>query len=471
MDINLGDQSASEEQSINRDQIVSMIARMPEFHYFSKSEVAQLADSDLQTFQRGETLLSAGGMESRMILLLLAGKCSIEKPITVNGKEEVVCIERIHAPAVLGEVGVFSSQPRTANVVSESRSLGLLLPVKALLRRFELSKATYPQMLWSFAKLGVLRISSSASKYASLMNTLVECDILEAREFADEAMELEKIIGSKPGKSAITHNEFDMIRELVERLDTALAFACHFEQIFDNKMPSNDSMAKSFSGSLSVLAIEALLNNENQNKNIKQAVVETCANQKSLCQGTGDWAICLEGMIEATGDLADLSRLIKENQTQRREAPGAKAMIDGFACRIDKELKRVESETVKRFGLENLPARLDDSDESSIMENYMLNRIRKINARVLISDFEPDILSEYYKAGKITRNQVAMEFYKQLEDNPVLNLISAKFQGSPPEDKLEMKNDEFTLLEFFQLGHALIYPKLLYDKQYDWLRM
>ncbi|VAX24096.1 hypothetical protein MNBD_NITROSPINAE02-2240 [hydrothermal vent metagenome] len=454
-----------------KEHVINMIARMPEFHYFTKKEVARFATFDWQTFKRNETLMRAGEVDSKALVVLLAGRCSIQKPVKILGKTVVVPIEKIYAPAVLGEVGVFSSLPRTANVVSDTRSAGLILPVKTLRLHFEQSKATFPHLLWSFARLGVLRIRFGVLRHEEMTKKLVDCPIFEKPPFMNEVIELEALIGDEYDGKIVSMRDFDYIRDLVERVDVALAYAKHFENIEDEIMPVNDSTSLSFSASRSFLSVETLIRKESQGKNIKSQVVETCSKDYQKCFGSGDWTTCLEGLIEATDDLKDLKKVVREYANIREAAPGTDIMIEGFSNRICAELDKVGGEACKRFALERLPETLKDDPQSAMLEAFLGKKIKEVKARVLVTDFENGIFDEYYRSGKLTRNQVARAFYEKLKDHAVVSLISSRFPDVIDENGPIPTEEIYSLLDFIILGHTLYYPQLIEPYQKDHLNL
>ncbi len=454
-----------------KEHVINMIARMPEFHYFTKKEVARFATFDWQTFKRNETLMWAGKVDSKALVVLLAGTCSIQKPIDIQGKRVVVPIEKIYAPAVLGEVGVFSSLPRTANIVSDTRSAGLILPEKTLRLHFEQSDATFPHLLWSFARLGVLRIRFGVLRHEEMTKKLIACPIFEKPPFLNEVIELEALIGDEYDGKTVSMRDFDYIRDLIERVDVALAYAKYFENIEDETMPVNDSASLSFSASRSFLAVETLVRKESQGKNIKGAVVETCFKDYQKCFGSGDWATCLEGVIEATGDLKELKSVVREYKTVRTAAPGTDIMIEGFSNRVCEELGKVEVEACKRFDLERLPETLKEDAQSTMLEAFLGKKVKAVKARVLVTDFENGIFDEYYRSGELTRNQVARAFYEKVKDHAVISLISSNFPEVIDENGPNQKEDIHSLLDFIILGHTLYYPGLIEPYQKDHLKL
>ncbi len=440
------------------DQTISMMAWMPEFNFLTRQEVARLAEMPPHTFKRGEALIDPADNSQRILIILLAGECVIEKKVEINGETFAVNIETVHAPAVLGEIGVFSSVHRTATVLASQRSVVLLVPAETLTGYFEQSKETTKKMLWYFAKLGVMRIKTSTLSYDSLFRKYIKNESIKPHDFTKDVTALEEILGNDVEASNISSSFFDPVANLLDRVDKALGEVTYLDQIKDQPMPDIQQAPPTCINNLSLLARSVMKSGKYEGVPIKKALSEEFAKNLNLFTKDDSAKECIDIITGATYDLVDLSRTIKEANSKRTTKPGTQNMIDGFEKRMKTAFDDTVYQAKERFSVDKLPIRLGNDLQSVILARYLVKKIAEIKARVQTEHFEDLTNIEYTKPGIEARDSVAMEIYGRLSDHIIVQLlIPAIIENKMRYFASEYPKDS-SILDFLILGYNLHYP-------------
>lgn len=435
---------------------ISMMARMPEFHYLTRDEVEGLTSLGPQVYKPGETILEAGE-KNKTLVILLAGVCRIEYPVEVDGERRWVCVERVHAPAALGEVSIFAARPRSATVTADTKSVAIMVSSTALRDLFARSRATLPRMLWSFARLGVARIRNGAGRLDQLLEKYLGGSVSGRPDHEKEILRLERVIGPTAEKSNANEQTFDQISVLLEKVDGDLGFVSYLDQMGDGKFPPAADIPGRGGAALSPLAAAALDKMAGGAASIKEKVTKTAAENPGLLPD-GGWMRAVMEMIRAVDEIRALAPLAFEAKSKRSAQPGSDEMIAGFADRIEKELDSLEGETMELFGVESLEKALADEEAARRLDSFLSRRVRKIKARVSVEDFEAGtLLDDYHQPGDKIRNRAAMEIFNRLSGHPVMSVIMS---GSCGKGRIcaGRRGDESSLLGFFCLGCRLAYP-------------
>lgn len=436
---------------------INMMTRMPEFQYLTRDEVARLTELGPRIYQKDETLLSIND-DPQILLILLAGVCRIETRTSIAGDNHTVCVERVHAPAVLGEVSIFSTMPRSASVVTDRKSVAIIVPASSLRELFKNSNATLPLMFWSFAKLGLARIRTSVTQFGKLYDKYIRTDTEDAPDFEKEIFRLEKIIGPEPSKSKVDENTFNSLSALLENVDKALGVISHLDQIKDKIIPSDSLIAPEQKASLSPLAALAASRPGSRGKPIKQAVAEACVENPDTCPRHLGWIPCVEAIILATKELMSFLPLAQGKDNKRGAIPGSEDMIGGFTKRIEKELDRIENDALERFGLESLTNEIEDESARFTLSRFLSRRISNIKARVSLEDFESAGLSEYHRPGPEVRDKTALELFNRVYNHPVIWATLNKTCHKMESCERKNADSDRSLLDFFCRGCRLAYP-------------
>jgi len=456
-DVLLSDDDSARHRALT-DQTISMMAWMPEFNFLTRKEVARLAEMPPHTFKRGEALIDPADNSQRILIILLAGECVIEKKIEINGETFAVNIEIVHAPAVLGEIGVFSSVRRTATVLASQRSVVLLVPAETLIGYFEQSRETTKKMLWYFAKLGVMRIKTSSLNYEALFRKYIKNESVKPYDFTKDVTALEEILGNDVEASNISSTFFDPVANLLDRVDKALGEVTYFDQIKDQPMPDVRKAPPTCMNGLSPLARSVAESGEYEGLSIKKALSEKLAKNLELFTEDDSAKEAIDIITGATYDLIDLSRAIKEANSKRTTKPGTQSMIDGFEKRIKNAFDKIVHQAQERFSVSKLPAKLGNDLQSVILARYLLKKVAEIKARVEAEHFEDLTNIEYTKPGRETRDSVAMEIYGRLSDHIIVQLLIPAII----ENKMRYFANEYpkdsSILDFLILGYNLHYP-------------
>ncbi|MGK7344392.1 MAG: Crp/Fnr family transcriptional regulator [Candidatus Nitrospinota bacterium M3_3B_026] len=435
---------------------VSMMARMPEFHYLTKTEVEDLTRLGPQVYKPGEAILESGE-KNRMLVILLAGICRIEYPVVMDGERRWVCVERVHAPAVLGEVSIFATRPRSATVITDKKSVAIMVSSKALRDRLEGSGATLPRMFWSFARLGLARIRNGAGRLEQLLEKHLGRNAAGRPDYETGILRLEKVIGPTAEKSNVDEETFDQISVLLERVDGDLGFVSYLDQMSDGGFPAAANIPGPGKSALPPLAAAALEKMAGGASSIKEKVAQAAADNPGLLPG--GWMETVLEFIRAVDEIHRLAPLVYEARTKRSAQPGSEEMIEGFADRIERELDSLEDETMERFGIESLEKLLSDKEAAGRLDGFLSRRVKKIKARVSVEDFEAgSLLDDYHQPGEDIRNRAAMEIFNRLSSHPVMSVIMA---GSCRRDRGcadRGAGGGGSLLDFFCLGCRLAYP-------------
>lgn len=275
--------------------ILDMISRLPEFHYLTRDEVTLLIHDGPHVYQRGEALLNIEKRSVDSLVVLLAGECVVEVIAEVGGKRVWTQIEKICAPGVFGEVGLFSSSPRTARVITAMRCVALRIPEQTLVDHFRRSKASLPRMLWSFARLGATRIQMAMKKFETRMrHNLGPMELSFPNRQADLVRIMERMDAMPPDYES-WRSIFSDISAQLESVNRDLALLSYYELLPDPPLASLPAAATlplaryKLDGSLSTKqAITRALLDSAQVENAAPVIVRIMAETASALLGHSD---------------------------------------------------------------------------------------------------------------------------------------------------------------------------------------
>jgi CRP-like cAMP-binding protein len=443
---------------------LNLIARMPEFHYLTRAEVASLARRQPKVYRKGETIIAAGSDDESVMAILLAGACKINAPLFLNDRQVHVCVEHISAPAVFGEVIAFSSAHcrRTVNVVAARRSIAILVPATLLKIHFERSKTAAPVMLWSFATLGLARVRASSAKFNRLVEKYVKAKGRLPLNLEDEAQAIEDLIGSSPEKasSAVNEEVFDSIAAMLDKVNSALALVSYFDQLRDHQLPSVSSLEPAPSG-VSKLALDTLSGHAGPDKSIKQAVAETMA-ARFVNPGheTAEWKPYLEEMANAVEDLLGLASTYYTAHDRRHTTFGAGPMIDGFVKRMEREMDKTMEDAKERFDIVLPISQLEKAPNLDRIASFFQSRMDSLKIRNLSLELDRAGQDEFIRDETQIRDHVAIDVYNRLSRHPVLRVVMQSICETQKSCPKLGDTFDITLLDLFCLGCRLIYPPL-----------
>ncbi|MBI4829012.1 MAG: cyclic nucleotide-binding domain-containing protein [Nitrospinae bacterium] len=280
--------------------ILDMISRLPEFQYLTRDEVTLLIHDGPHVHQRGEALLNIEKRSVDSLVVLLAGECVVEVIAEVGGKRVWTQIEKICAPGVFGEVGLFSSSPRTARVITAMRCVALRIPEQTLVDHFSRSKASLPRMLWSFARLGATRIQMAMKKFETRMrHNLGPMELSFPNRQADLVRLMERM-DAMPPEYESWRSIFSDISAQLESVNRDLALLSYYELLPDPPLASLPAAAGEsvttlplarykLDGSLSTKqAIARALLDSAQVENAAPVIVRIMAETASVLLGHND---------------------------------------------------------------------------------------------------------------------------------------------------------------------------------------
>jgi hypothetical protein len=443
---------------------VNMIARMPEFHYLTRAEVASLARRQPKVYRKGEVVISTGSGDENALAILLAGACRIDAPLCLGARRLNVCVEHVSAPAVFGEVAAFSSlhYRRMVNVVAARRSIAILVSAQGLKVHFERSKVAPPLMLWSFAMLGLARVRASSAKFNRLVEKYVKVKGTLPLNMQEDARKLESLIGPSPEKASSAVNEelFDSIASMLDRVNGALALASYFDQLRDHQLPTVPP-SEAILGGVTALALETLSSHAGTDKSIKQSVAETMAARYAKPgQGKTQWKPYLEEMTMAVEDILGLASVYYTIHDRRMTPAGASEMIDGFVKRMEREMDKTMDDARERFDMALPPGQIEKAPDMDRIASFFQSRMDSVKIRDLSQELDWAGQDEFIRDKAQIRDHTAIELYNRLSRHPVLRVVMRSIcetQKSCPK-----MGDAFdiSLLDLLCIGCRLIYPPL-----------
>lgn len=443
---------------------VNLIARLPEFHYLTRAEVTSLARRKPKAYKKGEVILSADSGDDDSMAVLLAGACKIDAPLSIGGRRIHVCVEHVSAPAVFGEVSAFSSLHcrRTVNVVAARRSIAILVPAPVLKIHFERSKIAPPFMLWSFARLGLARVSASNAKFNRLVDKYVKIKGRLPLNMEGETQNIERLIGPSPEKATAAVNEdvFDSIASMLDKVNSALALASYFDQLRDHPLPSV-SADEALPRGITKLAIEALSRNTGSDKSIKEAVVDTMAARfANPAHVKMDWQPYLEEMTAAVEDILGLASVYFTAHNRRTAPIGVNTMIDGFAKRMEMEMDKTLDEAKERFDITLPMAQLEQAPNLDRIASFFQSRMDALKIRDLSQELIWTGHDEFIRDETQIRDHTAIDVYNRLSRHPVLRVVMQNICDTQKSCAKLGDNFDISILDLFCLGCRLIYPPL-----------
>ena len=122
-------------ETISRyDQFISILEKIPLFKGLSIAEFSEiLSVSSHKTFQKKEILFSEGS-ESYEIFILIKGQLQVTLP---DGK----VLARVNPPGIVGEMGVFTGETRSATVATAGECICLVISKFGLMSLFGKNKS------------------------------------------------------------------------------------------------------------------------------------------------------------------------------------------------------------------------------------------------------------------------------------------------------------------------------------------
>lgn len=116
------------------DQFISILEKIPLFKGLSIAEFSEiLSVCSHKTFQKNEILFSEGS-ESYEIFILIKGRLQVTLP---DGK----VLARVNPPGIVGEMGVFTSETRSATVTTTGECICLVISKFGLMSLFGKNKS------------------------------------------------------------------------------------------------------------------------------------------------------------------------------------------------------------------------------------------------------------------------------------------------------------------------------------------
>lgn len=121
--------------SINRyEHFISILEKIPLFKGLSITEFGEiLSVCTHKTFQKNEILFSEGN-ESYEIFILIKGQLKVSLP---DGK----VLARVNPPGIVGEMGVFTNETRSATVTTAGECICLVISKFGLMSLFGKNKS------------------------------------------------------------------------------------------------------------------------------------------------------------------------------------------------------------------------------------------------------------------------------------------------------------------------------------------
>jgi hypothetical protein len=288
-----------------------LMARMPEFAYLGTDALNRLCLLKPSIFKIGEVLLDCSAADRNNMVILLAGVCNIEKSIDVGGTSARICVNKVHAPAVFGEVGVFASRSRVATVVAAQRVVGLIVSEEELIEIFGDAEEAFNNTLWSFAKLGLLRCRITAEKYSAVTDRIFRRNVIDHSAIDARILKLETHSKSARDDVKPTKSLFNETGDCLEWLDNALALATYFDLMSDFTFPTLEPGDDMSGISISPLGKEALVNGE-AGSSVKLKLIEIVLERAKGHVVYENQVEFLSEIVEAVHDLAGFAGMLPE---------------------------------------------------------------------------------------------------------------------------------------------------------------
>lgn len=109
--------------------------------------------SHYKTFEAGETIYEAGSASDEM-LILLAGRLSVT---SYSGDE----LAEIPAGGCIGEMGIFTGYPRSANILAVQKSAGFVIPKAELVAALNANQSMLIKLLQNLVSLLSERLTTA----------------------------------------------------------------------------------------------------------------------------------------------------------------------------------------------------------------------------------------------------------------------------------------------------------------------
>jgi len=230
----------------------------------------------------------------------------------------------------------------------------------------------------------------------------------------------------------------------------------------DYFMPEGINQYAHYSPHLSRLSVLAMENEANLGKTIKHSLTTALAVITQEKDGEMEWNDAIEEMTIALEEITALLNMKYNVDERRRTYEGSENMIEGFAARMENEFNSIEADTLKRFGLQFMPAETDKDGVDRVLP-YVKMRTRNIVIRQFTGGNDEG--QEEYSGQDSSRllDHVAMEIFYRLSNHPVIRVITVRMCEGKWNCKPESDEEELNIFNLFCRGCRLVYPKIKED--------
>lgn len=401
-----------------------LLARMPEFAYLGTDELTRLSLLTPRIYKSGEVLLDCSAADKNNMVILLAGFCDIEKSIEVGTISARICVNKVHAPAVFGEVGVFASRSRTATVVAAQRVVALVVSENEFAKMFEGSDAAFNNTLWSFAKLGLKRCRITADSYISITDRVFHGNVIDHSVIESQIAKLETL--SKNARDDVRPDKslFNETGDCLEWLDSVFALASYFGLIPDFTMPPVRSGDVPSSIVICPLARQALEKSE-PGKSVKLALADIMLEKLKGQVAHEDQIAFFKGIIQAADDLLAVLPYSGWASEALPNLPEAAKVIEDLSGDINKELDVISDKAVERFGLPMFPASVQEVGEEARprLVSYVCQKIDGVKALLPAEEAFKKYAKYPDRSGEEVKNNLALAIFTSMKYHPVMRFI------------------------------------------------
>ncbi len=451
------DSKSTVANSAAKDQFVDLLRKLPEFQSLTSKQLIHLVKFGPKVFSSGEILLAGDNQKEKNLVIMLAGSCNVEKPITVNNRIKFVLVTKVHSPAVFGEIGIFSTKPSVATVATAQRVVALTISHDTIEDLKKQTESIVRSMNLSFARLGVARCQKTASKYATILKELFGEHTPSPGGFKMSISRIESAIEKGLDYSTFGRDVFDQISDLLERIDYAMAMAHYIKLLPDFKIPSDEEIDLRPDDSFSAEAVRILTDPGSRGKTIKHAIADNFV--KRLGEGIikDDYIPCLEEMVNLIDELMTFLPKLSDAFNRRNIQRGDNEMLEGFMNRITTEMDYICRRAMEEFGYGKLPDHHDAGEKQGKLSSYLIEKMSDMKLRVAVENLDSGYILEFRDPADVTRRKVAVELYNKLKTHPAVRLImSANCKESRDDNCSDMFNDVPIMSEFFCKGCRII---------------
>ena len=140
--------------NLREHQLMKVVQKIGIFSNLTHAEaLTLLRASHYRTFEAGETIYTAGSASDEM-LILVAGRLSV----TSHSGDELA---EIPAGGCIGEMGIFTGHPRSANIVAVGRSAGFTITKAEMVTALSANKDMLIKLLQNLVSLLSERLTAA----------------------------------------------------------------------------------------------------------------------------------------------------------------------------------------------------------------------------------------------------------------------------------------------------------------------